>query len=257
MNKMEKTLKLNQVIAISGGEKTRKQSELSKIYQKLQKPALFEGISRRYIPRDDDGDSLPPEDKFVQYSTKEAINEARAVMDSMFNIVATQDLGNCDAEANVVVNDETILHGVPVTHLIFLEKQLEDIHTLVKSLPVLDPGEQWSFDRNAMVYSSEAKETTKTKKMAKPIVKYEATKEHPAQVDVVNEDVIIGDWRTTKFSGNISKTEKEELLQRVRGFQKALKIAREEANLLEVNVSKIGTKTLNYIFNGSNKKSAN
>ena len=38
---------------------------------------------------------------------------------------------------------------VPVTYLLFLEKQLVDLHTFVKKLPVLDASETWVFDASA------------------------------------------------------------------------------------------------------------
>jgi len=60
----------------------------------------------------------------------------------MFDIVATQDWANCQAVADVVVDDQVILAQVPFTHLLFLEKQLLDIQTLVEKLPVLDPAER-------------------------------------------------------------------------------------------------------------------
>jgi len=38
---------------------------------------------------------------------------------------------------------------VPATYLLFLEKQLTDLHTLVSKLPVLDASETWVFDQAA------------------------------------------------------------------------------------------------------------
>jgi hypothetical protein len=32
-------------------------------------------------------------------------------------------------------------------------------------------------------------------------VKAEATEKHPAQVEVYHEDVVVGQWKTVKFSG--------------------------------------------------------
>jgi len=73
-------------------------------------------------------------------------------------------------------------------------------------------------------------ETTKTKKKMTPVVLYEATKEHPAQVKEVTEDVVVGFWSATKFSGALSGDRKEVLVSRIQQLQKAVKFAREEAN---------------------------
>jgi hypothetical protein len=152
------------------------------------------------------------------------------------------------AKANVVVDNVTVLKDVPVTTLLFLEKQLVDIHTFVEKLPVLDPGEDWDYSPDVDYYASEAYQTTKTKKVLKNHVKAEATKEHPAQVETYTEDVVVGYWTTVKFSGAMPAKEKNELLDRVRKLQEAVKLAREEANGMEVQTKKIGAAVLHYVF---------
>ena len=115
-----------------------------------------------------------------------------------------------------------------------------DIHTFVDKLPALDPGETWTYNPDVDHYASEPYQTTKTRKVMKNHVKAEATKEHPAQVDTYTEDVIVGNWTTVKFSGALPAKEKNEILDRVRKLQEAVKIAREDANALAVEMQKIG-----------------
>ncbi|MCP4137494.1 MAG: hypothetical protein GY754_41390 [bacterium] len=243
-----KELKLNQVIAIANGEKTRKQKLLTKIYQNLDKSTLFEGISKRYKPIDEEGERKPDETKYVQVTVPQAIDEAIQVMKDMFNIVATQDIANCSATADLIVDDKTFLENVPVTHLLFLEKQLDDIQTFINSFPILDPAEKWVWNDDSLCYASDSKESHSTKKVLKTHVKYEATDKHPAQTEVYNEDVVVGYWTTIKFSGNISKKDKEDLLEKVRKLSRAVKIAREEANSSLTKMSDFGDTILNYIF---------
>ena len=144
-------------------------------------------------------------------------------MTELFDIVATQDQANCIARANVTVDNVAVLKDVPVTTLLFLEKQLVDMHTFVEKLPTLDPGESWSYNPDVDHYASEPYQTSKTKKVMKNHVKAEATKEHPAQVETYTEDVIVGYWTTVKFSGAIPAKEKNEILDRVRKLQEAVK----------------------------------
>ena len=101
-----------------------------------------------------------------------------------------------------------VLKDVPVTTLLFLEKQLVDIHTFVEKLPTLDPGEAWNYSPDVDHYVSESYQTTKTKKVLKNHVKAEATKEHPAQVETYTEDVVVGYWTTVKFSGAVPRGKK-------------------------------------------------
>lgn len=245
-----KNLRMSQVIAISNGEKSRKQSILSKVYQSLQQPTLFEGFSKRYNPLDEEGERLPNEDKKVQLTVNQAIREANEVIENMFNIIAMQDVGNCSAKADIIVDDVVLLQDVPVTHLIFLEKQLIDIEVFINSFPVLDPAEEWVWSNAAACYESKQRETHRTKKIQDVLVKYHATDKHPAQTELITKDVIAGYWTTIKFSGNIKKTDKDTMLERVRKLSKAVKISREEANSVEVKKSDFGTSILNYIFSG-------
>ena len=98
---------------------------------------------------------------------------------------------------------------------------------------------------------SEPYQTSKTKKIMKNHVKAEATKEHPAQVETYTEDVVVGYWTTLKFSGAVPAKERNEMLDRVKKLQEAVKCAREEANGMEVESKKIGGAVLQYIFGKS------
>jgi hypothetical protein len=247
-NMAKKTLKLNQIIAIANGEKSRTKKILTKLYQQMDKESLFSGLSKTYEPLDDEGEKLPQEDKMVQFNVKDCIKEVTSTLGEMINIIATQDVGNCSARADIIIDDKVLVEQVPVTHLLFLEKQIEDIITFINSLPTLDPVEKWSFNNEANLYVAEEKKTIRTKKMPEVIVKYEATKEHPAQTELIYVDRPEGYWHTIKFSGAISKKEKEELMDRVLKLQKAIKVAREEGNGLEVEKVAFGEKILEYIF---------
>lgn len=240
--------KLNQIIAITAGKKSQAQKALTEVYQALQKTGPLEGISRTYKPKDDDGEQLPPEKKLVQMKVRDAIRDVASALTDMFDTVATQDQANTQAKSNVTVDGNVVLKDVPVTTLLFLEKQLVDLHTFVEKLPTLDAGEAWKHDPAVDHYASDPYQTTKTKKVLKNHVKAEPTKEHPAQVETYTEDVIVGYWTTIKFSGAIPARERNEMLDRVRKLQEAVKSAREEANGMEVTPKKIASSVLQYLF---------
>lgn len=240
--------KLNQIIAIEKSIKSQTMRELTDAHQTLQKPALLTGIARTYRPLDDDGEQYPPESTRVQVKTEEVITQTSEILAKLFDITATKDWANGEARADVVVDGETILEKVPVTYLLFLEKQLTDLHTFIKKLPVLDASEIWSFDESQDVWATEPIQTTKTKKIPRNHVKAEATTEHPAQVEVYYEDVIVGYWRTVKYSGAMPATRVSALLGRVRDLQEAVKFAREEANSLDVDKQALGEKLFEYLF---------
>jgi len=240
--------KLNQIIAVVNGKKSRSQKALTGIYKQLQKPTLFDGISRTYQPLDEDGETQPPEKKNVQYKAKQAIVDARAALVDLLDAAATQDWSNCEAKADVKVDGETILEKVPVTHLLFLEKQLVDLHTFVSHIPTLDPAETWRWDENSDCFATEPTVSNRTKKVPRSHILYEATDKHPAQVEMYHEDVKAGEWRTIKFSSAMPAQEKNEIVERIRKLQEAVKFAREEANNVEVNDIKIGNKVFDFVF---------
>lgn len=240
--------RLNQIIAVEKGVKSRSFAELTEAHHALQKPTLLAGISRTYRPKDEEGERLPPESTKVQVKTEDVIRKTVASLTRLFDVTATKDWANVTARADVVVDGRTILVDVPVTYLLFLEKQLVDLHTFVRKLPVLDPAESWGFDNSADCWATEPVETVRTKKIPRNHVKAEATEKHPAQVEVYYEDVPVGYWRTVKFSGAVAATRVNELLERVEKLQQAVKFAREEANSTEVTDVRAGEKVLGYLF---------
>ncbi len=138
--------KLNQIIAVEKGIKSRSFQELTEAHQALQKPALLAGISRTYRPKDEEGEQLPPESTRVQIKADDIIRQTTESLTKLFDATAAKDWTNCNAKADVVVDGQTLLAQVPATYLLFLEKQLVDLHTFVKKLPVLDASETWNFD---------------------------------------------------------------------------------------------------------------
>ena len=246
--------KLNQIIAVSKGVKSKAQRDLTDAYHQIQKTALLGGISRTYRPKDDEGEQLPPESTRVQVSVDRVLDDVRTALVRLFDVVATQDWANGHARADVVVDGQVLLAQVPVTYLLFLEKQLVDLHTLVSKLPVLDPAEVWSYSESAGAWATEPTGTVRTKKVPRNHVLAEATKEHPAQVQVYNEDQVVGVWTTIKFSGAVPATRVRELVSRVDRLATAVKFAREQANSTEVVDQEVGEAVFDYLFGpaGSN-----
>ncbi len=240
--------KLNQIIAVEKGIKSQSFQDLTESHHALQKPTLLSGIARTYRPKDEEGEQLPPESTRVQARAEDIIRETAQTMTRLFDVTATKDWANTRARADILVDGNILLPQVPATYLLFLEKQLVDLHTFIRKLPVLDASETWNFDTSADCWATEPVQTTKTKKVPRNHVKAEATDKHPAQVEVYYEDVIVGYWRTVKFSGALPARRVNELLERVEKLQQAVKFAREEANNADVDDQKPGGKVFQYLF---------
>lgn len=240
--------KLNQIVAV---EKTVKGSvfkELTKAHHDVQKSVLLTGIARTYEPKDSEGEKLPSERTKVQLAADQVLDDMAKSLTRLFDVTATKDFANTEATADVVVDGNTVVSGVPVPYLLFLEKQLTDLHTFVSKLPVLDPAENWTYDDNAGAFKTDTVQSTRTKKVPRNHVKAEATDKHPAQVELYYEDVVVGYWSTVKFSGALPATRVRTLVERVEKLQTAVKFAREAANNTEVEQKKVGDAVFEYLF---------
>lgn len=240
--------KLNQIIAVEKGVKSKSFQELTEAHHAVQKAALLSGLSRTYQAKDEEGEQLPPESTRVQIKAEEVLRQTAATLTRLFDVTATKDWANCVAKADVTVDGRTLVKDVPVSYLLFLEKQLTDLHTFVKKLPVLDAAESWVQDPSSDAWKTEPVKTIKTKKVPRNHVKAEATEKHPAQVEVYYEDIPIGYWTTVKFSGALPARRVNELLERVEALQDAVKFAREEANGTAVTDQHVGEAVFGYLF---------
>lgn len=241
-------VRLSQVVGTENNVKKSTNEEITAVYHAIQKPEPLNGLIRVYTPKDEDGETYPNEETLVKSRIPDLLNvTANAIVD-LFDVTATRDWGNCVAKADITVDGQVIAREVPTTYLLFLEKQLTDLHTLVSKLPTLDPSRRWRMNENLGVYESEPVQTQRTKKIPRNHVKAEATEKHPAQVEVYYEDVPVGTWATTYYSGAIPEVRKRQLLERIEKLQRAVKYAREEANALKVEEQKVGRAFLDYLL---------
>jgi hypothetical protein len=239
---------LNQIVALEKGVKSRSYADFTAAHHQLQKAPPLAGISRTYKPKDDEGEQLPPESTRVQVRTTEVLKEVQAALARLFDVTLTKDVANGQAKADIVVDGTVLASDVPVTYLLFLEKQLSDLLTFVTKLPVLDAAETWSYDEATDAYATPPSQTTRSKKVPRNHVKAEATEKHPAQVEMYFEDVLVGYWTTVKYSGALPQARVNELKARVIKLSEAVKIAREKANSTVVTDQKIGDKIFGYLF---------
>lgn len=239
---------LHQVLAAEKGVKGRANRTFTDAHHTVTKTPLLSGIARVYTPNDDDGERLPPESAPVQINARDAITDVQTALTELFDVVITKDAANQIAEADLIVDGNVLVSNVPVTTLLFLEKQLTDIYTFVRKLPVLDPAEQWHLDDQRGHYTTVPVMTARSKKIMKTHIAYPATTEHPAQTQTYGEDVQVGLWTTLKFSGALPTARVAELTARVVTLQKAVTAARQAANGMEVSDRKMGDAVLGYLF---------
>lgn len=244
--------RLNQIIAVRRGIKGDAEKKLTEYHRLLGRNELLSGMTRTYTPRDSEGFVYPSEAQQVQVKAEVVLKEVAANLTKLFDVTAAMDWTNQQARADVVLlgSDEvvTLLKDVPVAYLMFLEKQLVNLETLIRKLPLLPATENWTLDPATDVYKTEPVTTVKTKKVRRNHVLAAATDRHPAQVESYAEDVPEGTWSLVKFSGGLPMRRVTKMLNRVTTLMEAVKFAREQANLTEVVHPNPGRKVFEYLF---------
>lgn len=243
--------KLNQIIAIVNGEKTKAQTLLTSAHRGWHKDRIT-GLNRVYQPSIEDGEQFPPEQKQVQLRVRDALNEVREKMANFFNVVATQEYANCTAKADVQIDGKTIIPGVPISMLLFLEKQLTDLRTFISNIPTLPTDQVWKFDDGKNCYVTDPVQSVKTQKVPTNFIKFMPTEHQPGQSEIINVDKTIGHWTTIHMSGAMPEKDRDDMLDRVEILQTAVKMAREEANSVQVVEQKqIGKQVFDFVIGGA------
>jgi hypothetical protein len=246
--------RLSQIIAVEKDQKTRTEQAAAFAYHQLQKSEPLTGITKKYTARDADGEGLASQSNRVQYSAEVALRDVAAKTARYLDLLGTKEATDQKATADVVLDDGTVfLKGVPVLFLLGLERQLDEELVQARKLPTLSPEYTWvPYDASQGVSVIDPPiMTTRSKKVRKYNMMAPATDRHPAQIDPVDEDVIVGDWETKHYSGCLPVERKQEIIDRLFKLIAAVKQAREEANTTTVVDFKVGDKVFGYIY-GSN-----
>lgn len=253
--------KLHEIIAVENDvEKTAHKAieEAAGVFG--SKHNLFLGWVKRLKWLDADRqDSTPTEpfDETVELTTtvSEKLNFLSGQVAKYWNVLIQKETANQRATADLVLDDGTILIGTaPATFLLGMEKRLKHLRKVYEKIPTLPAGQEWEPDPSAAqegVYkASEPEQSFKTEKQIMHKVLYEATKEHPAQIEKWASDINVGVFTKHKWSGMVTSREKADMLGRLDELIRCFKKARQRANEVEVDNTELATKILDYINTG-------
>lgn len=241
-------MKLHQALALHKSAFSLGEGALTRAYHALQKTALLAGVSKTYAPKDVDGQQLPGEGVKLQLRVPTVLRDAVPALIRQIDLQATIDNGNQQGRANIVIDGETIASDVSVETLLFLEKKVTSIiKNVLDHLPTVDEAEDWDDAGDGLSWKTKPSEKVRTDKVPFPFVKAQATDKHPAQVEVLHRDEVVGTWTTVRFSGALKATQKAALLERANKLLDAIKVARGEANSTEVQQANIGQSVFDYL----------
>lgn len=208
------------------------------------------GQTRRYVPLDENGETFAPEVTNLATTVSRELDDLRKAFGDWMDVSIQKEITNARTKADVEIGERKLLTGMTATALLNLENKLAVLRKAYDAIPTNDPTEIWTKDAQQGLYVSEPQISYRAKKTSRGVVLYEATKEHPAQVKEVNEDVRVGTWTTVKRSGMLSPVEKANMLNRIDQLIRAVKSARQVANDIEITNVTVAETIFRYINTG-------
>jgi len=245
--------KLHELLAVGSNLENQANKVRTDIVNTFEKKRhLFEEKRTTFTPSEEGARSVSEFQSDIQSSVKKELAWVSTAIIKAFDVGYQIAEANTLARADIVLEDDAgtvLLTSVPATALLELEKRIAEIGAMVASIPTLDPAKGFKVDESRSLYVAREVNKTRTKKTKVVLVKYEATDKHPAQTELIDEDVPVGTIQEQEWSGLITPSEKAELINRVEVVQRAVRRARSRANEVEVNLNqKIGKKIFDYIF---------
>lgn len=216
----------------------------------------FHGLHKTYAPRDENGENRPAESKQVETTVREEVSWFRPFFANAVNSAVRKERTN----AHAISHNTTILGldlgDLPATALLNLEAKLKALKTVVVHTPTLDGAHNWDNHdpERGIVKKTPDEWTHSTEKKPYTMVKAEATDKHPAQVEVLHRDEIVGTWTKRILSGEITTSAKARILAKIDAAVKEVVAAREAANLVDcVDASDVGERLYDEIFKEVNQ----
>lgn len=210
--------------------------------KKFKNPAhFFDGHSRSLAMIEDSQANKAVEDqnreeKPVTTTVFDTLDYALEIFGRAEDLQYQKNKTNQKAVGTVMWRGTPLLVDMPVDELLGLEARLTKLRLLYAEVPTLDATKHWKAATNIgeHVWATEfPEETTKTEKQVVPIVLKDATKEHPAQVQAIQKDVVVGKFTMIKRSGAATAIQKAEAIKRIDELLVEIKQARMRANETE------------------------
>jgi hypothetical protein len=245
--------KLHELLAVEGSLKNQAEKTRADLLQTFEKKRhLFAEKVVTFTPNQEDAQIVTEEQLDLQSTVRKELAWISGIWAKALDVAYHVAEANTQARADVVLEDgDPLLKGVPATALLELEKRAMEMHALVQRIPTLDPAKSFipAPERGKDIYKARDDVKTRTKKIQRPLVLSPATDKHPAQVNVISEDVPVGTITTQEWSSLLTPAEKSEMLDRAERLHRAIKAARARANAIDAtSQAQIGEKLLKFVF---------
>ena len=249
-------MRLHEVLA---AEKTRVAAWNTVVAETLKKfgsPHFFEGhIKTLKMIEDNPANSVledqAREDKPVITTVYATLHYLLKLYGRLEDLQLHKNATNRAALGTVLWEGQPLLEDMPVDQLLGLEARLSKLREVIVAIPTLDASRKWRRSSAAGPHgwvTEDPEETTKTEKQLIPVILIESTKEHPAQVQPMQKDVVVGKFTTIRHSGAATAMQKAESIQLIDSLIVEIKQARMRANETEVVVGTISDDLVSLIL---------
>lgn len=239
--------KLHELLAVEGDLRQKAEAALAKAFATLTSDAALLGTKRVYRPLVDGGEQLPEESKRLPTTVNEQLEFLGNAFVPWTDAVMQKEATNQIAATDLVI--DSVNFGVlPATALLNLESKLASLKKVIEAIPTNDLSEEWTYDKERDAWVSKERITFRTVKEQVPLVLYDATDKHPAQVQLVTKDEKVGSWTTQIVSGMWSPQWKRKVLDRLETVMLDVKKARQQANDCEVEKVHVAEMIWEYIL---------
>ncbi len=241
--------KLHELLAVEQDRKNKANQAVSETLQIFsKKDVIFDGMNKRYVAMEADSEIIPDESKEMASTVKDKLISTLEIFATGIDAHLSKEETNSAniAKAELIIENQSF-GTFSATSLLALETHFNKTKELYQTIPVLDQAKKWSYDPQRAIYRTDEEVKFRSIKRPKVIVKYEATKEHPAQTELLYLDFQVGKYETTYFSGKITQVQKNTLIRRIDALLEAVKIARSKANNVEVTNMRVAQNLFNFI----------
>ena len=249
--------KLHELLAVEKTKSAAANKLLTETQAKFGKFEYFQGHTKSLKMIEDS-----PQNAAIEAAAAETRQLPTTVYDTLAytlkywadaeDIILQKNITNQSAKADIEFRGTVIAKDVPVDELLGLETRLESLRKVLDHMPTLNAGTNWvpsllSDSQHSWMLANPEK-TIKTEKTTTPVVLYEATKEHPAQIKEVTVDKTVGTFQLLKYCGAATSQQKANVISVLDDLTSEVKKARMRANCAEVQSNKIGGTIVNLIL---------
>lgn len=240
--------KIHELLAVEGDLKAEAQRTLNRVKGLFDSgQGKFIGKIRKYRPLEEDGEAFADEVTELAVTVPNEIGAFCAAYGRWMDAAVQKEVSNRSTSADVVVDGQVLIADLPAPALLNLESKLGEIRKLYAAIPTNDTTERWTQDDQNNRWVSSPRITYRSRKTPRSFEASAATKEHPAQVTVFQEDVRVGTWEQVVYSGMLSPVDKQARLEHLDQLARAVKQARQRANNTDANNDKVSDTLFGFI----------